>query len=113
MPRRYYSERLVRLPNLSVYYEPVAGAMEPVTREELGLRAGATVFWSAQSLYKYLPQYDAVFARIARAVPDSQFVFLRHFGGPTITGDRARAHRARLRGGRACAPRIIAFSSTG
>ncbi len=60
--------------------------MEPVTREELGLRASATVFWSAQSLYKYLPQYDAVFARIARAVPDSQFVFLRHFGGPTITG---------------------------
>jgi protein O-GlcNAc transferase len=81
----HYSEKLVRLPNLSVYYEPVAGGMEQVTREELGLRPGATVFWSAQSLYKYLPQYDEVFARIAGAVPDSQFVFLRHFGGPTIT----------------------------
>jgi len=91
----HYSEKLVRLANLSVYYEPVAGAMEPVTRDELGLRASATVFWSAQSLYKYLPQYDAVFARIARAVPDSQFVFLRHFGGPTITGTvRERIERA-------------------
>ena len=84
----------------------------PVTREELGLRAGATVFWSAQSLYKYLPQYDDVFARIARAVPDSQFVFLRHFGGPTITAHlRTSASSAPLRR-RACAPRIIACSST-
>ena len=55
---------------------------EPVTRAELGLRESATVFWSAQSLYKYLPQYDAVFARIARRAGDCQFVFLRHHGGP-------------------------------
>ena len=81
----YYTEKLVRLPNLSIHYEPVVGKIEPVTRAEFGLRDSATVFWSAQSLYKYLPQYDAVFPRIARAVPDSQFVFLRHFGGPAIT----------------------------
>ncbi len=81
----YYTEKLVRLPNLSIHYEPVVGKIEPVTRAEFGLRDSATVFWSAQSLYKYLPLYDAVFPRIARAVPDSQFVFLRHFGGPAIT----------------------------
>jgi predicted O-linked N-acetylglucosamine transferase (SPINDLY family) len=81
----YYTEKLVRLPNLSIFYEPVEGTPVVVTREELGLRPRSTVFWSAQSLYKYLPQYDDVFVRIARAVGDCQFVFLRHFGGAHIT----------------------------
>ena len=81
----YYSEKLVRLPNLSIYYEPVAAEPVSVTREELGLREQATVFWSAQSLYKYLPQHDEVFARIARAVGDCQFVFLRHFGASMVS----------------------------
>ncbi len=53
------------------------------------------MFWSAQSLYKYLPQYDDVFPRIARAAGDCQFVFLRHFGGPKITAIfRERIERA-------------------
>ncbi len=81
----YYTEKLVRLPNLSIYYEPVETEAVTVTREELGLRADATVFWSAQSLYKYLPQHDEVFARIAREVGNCQFVFLRHFGASKVT----------------------------
>ena len=91
----YYTEKLVRLPNLSIYYEPVAGEPVAVTRAELGLRPGATVFWSAQSLSKYLPQHDEVFVRIARAARDCQFVFLRHFGGANITRViRERLNRA-------------------
>ena len=91
----FYTEKLIRLPNLSIYYEPVETEMVSVTREELGLRPSATVFWSAQSLFKYLPQYDDVFVRIARAVGDCQFVFLRHFGAPRITAVvRARLERA-------------------
>jgi predicted O-linked N-acetylglucosamine transferase (SPINDLY family) len=81
----YYTEKLIRLPNLSIYYEQVEAEPVSVTREEMGLRPEATVFWSAQSLFKYLPQYDDVFVRIARAVGDCQFVFLRHFGAPKIT----------------------------
>ncbi len=91
----YYTEKLVRLPNLSIYYEPVENEPVSVTREELGLRPDAAVFWSAQSLYKYLPQYDEVFARIALAVGDCQFVFLRHFGAPRVTSIvRARLEHA-------------------
>jgi predicted O-linked N-acetylglucosamine transferase (SPINDLY family) len=90
-----YTEKLVRLPNLSIYYEPVEGEPVSVSREELGLRSGATVFWSAQSLYKYLPQYDDVFVRIAKAVGNCQFVFLRHFGVPRVTAiTRERLNRA-------------------
>jgi len=74
----HYSEELIRLPNLSVYYEPAAIDNVSVTREELGLSADATAFWCGQSLYKYLPQYDDVFARIAKQAGRCQFVFLRH-----------------------------------
>lgn len=80
----HYSEQLVRLPNLSIYYEPVATEPVIVNRAELGLREDAAVFWCGQSLYKYLPQFDCVFARIARAAPHCQFVFLRHSGAPLV-----------------------------
>jgi protein O-GlcNAc transferase len=42
------------------------------------MRPDAVVFWSGQSLYKYLPQHDFVFAKIAKAVGNCQFVFLIH-----------------------------------
>ena len=74
----HYSEKLVKLPNIAFHYEPLALAPETVTREELGLRPHSTAYWCAQSLFKYLPQYDEVFARIAREAGDCQFVFIRY-----------------------------------
>src|SRR5262249_52167250 len=71
----HYTERLVRLPNLSGHYEPLNLAPVTVTRAEHGLRPHATVFWCAHMMSKFLPQYDDVFARIARRVGDCQFVF--------------------------------------
>ncbi|MBI3704999.1 MAG: glycosyl transferase family 2, partial [Rhizobiales bacterium] len=63
---------------------PVATVRVGVCRGDLGLRVDAAVLWCGQSLYKYLPQFDGVFARIARAAPHCQFVFLRHSGGPLV-----------------------------
>ena len=83
--QEHYTETLIRLPNLSIYYEPVAVEPAPLTRAELGLRAGATVFWCCQVLFKYLPQFDAVFPRIALAAGDCQFVFLETLKGRYIT----------------------------
>jgi predicted O-linked N-acetylglucosamine transferase (SPINDLY family) len=80
----HYSEQVVRLPNLSIYYEPATAEAVTVTREELGLRADATAFWCGQSLFKYLPQYDHVFARIAKQVEHCQFVFLQHRDSPRV-----------------------------
>jgi protein O-GlcNAc transferase len=74
----HYTERLVRLPNLSIYYEPVATSPAAITRAELGMRPDAIVFWSGQSLYKYLPAHDFVFARIAKSAGNCQFVFIKH-----------------------------------
>ena len=76
----HYSERLVKLPNIAFHYEPLNLDTVIVNRQELGLRASATVYWCAQSLFKYLPQYDEVFPRIARQAGDCQFVFIRHPG---------------------------------
>ncbi|HZT24672.1 MAG TPA: tetratricopeptide repeat protein [Pseudolabrys sp.] len=80
----HYTEQLVRLPNISVFYEPVETPPVAITRQELKLRPSAAVFWCGQSLFKYLPQYDHVFARIAKAAGDCQFVFVRHTGGPPV-----------------------------
>ena len=80
----HYTEELVRLPNLSIYYETVATAPVTMTRAELHMRESASVFWCGQSLFKYLPQYDSVFARIAKQAGDCQFVFVRHTGGPPV-----------------------------
>jgi predicted O-linked N-acetylglucosamine transferase (SPINDLY family) len=91
----HYSERLIRLPNLSIYYEPADVAPVAINRAELGLRASAVVYWCCQSLPKYLPQYDEVFARIAAEVPGCQFAFIEFGGGRGVTElFRARLERA-------------------
>jgi protein O-GlcNAc transferase len=94
---QHYTERLIRLPNLSIYYEPLD--LKPVTmsREQLGLRPSSVVYWCGQSLFKYLPQFDEVFPRIARQAGDCQFVFLASHHGDGVT------ERMRERLGRAFA----------
>jgi predicted O-linked N-acetylglucosamine transferase (SPINDLY family) len=72
----HYTEKLVRLPNLSIFYEPFQIEAAQVNRAHLGLREDAVVYLCAQSLFKYLPQYDDVFPRIALEVGDCQFAFL-------------------------------------
>jgi protein O-GlcNAc transferase len=91
----HYSEQLIRLPNLSIYYEPSDVPPVGIERAQLGLRASAVVYWCCQSLPKYLPQFDEVFARIAAEVPDCQFTFIEFGGGRVVTAMfRARLDRA-------------------
>jgi predicted O-linked N-acetylglucosamine transferase (SPINDLY family) len=80
-----YNEELVRLPNLSVYYEPFEVTPAQMSRQELGLRPDAIAFWCGQSLFKYLPQHDDIYPRIAQAAPDCQFAFIDHPKGKAAT----------------------------
>jgi protein O-GlcNAc transferase len=82
---QHYTEKLIKLPNVGWHYEPPDLAAVAVSRADLGLRADAAAYWCAQSLFKYLPQHDEVFPRIAREVGDCQFVFIRHTE-PEVTG---------------------------
>jgi protein O-GlcNAc transferase len=77
----HYTERLVCLPNLSVYYEPPDPPASSLHRTDLGLSSTATVYWCGQSLYKYLPNFDQVFPRIAQQAGDCQFAFIRYWQG--------------------------------
>ena len=71
-----------------------AAAVRGDAGEELGLRPDATAYWCAQSLFKYLPQYDEVFPRIAREAGDCQFVFIRHIGQDVTELFQQRLERA-------------------
>ena len=91
----HYTEKLVRLPNLSIYYEPMDVEPARPERSELGLRPEATVYWCSQSLQKYLPQFDEIFPRIARDAGDCQFVFLETLlGRHVLSLFRQRLDRA-------------------
>jgi predicted O-linked N-acetylglucosamine transferase (SPINDLY family) len=75
--QEHYSEKLILLPNIGVSYpQPY---IPPVikTRSDLGLKDDAVIYLSCQAPFKYLPQYDFIFAEIARRVPQAKFVFLR------------------------------------
>jgi predicted O-linked N-acetylglucosamine transferase (SPINDLY family) len=74
---QYYSENLVRLPNLSFYYEPPTRAAVTVTRKDVGIRDDTFAYWCCQTNYKYLPQFDWVYPAIASQVPHAQFMFIQ------------------------------------
>jgi protein O-GlcNAc transferase len=81
----HYTEKLIRLPNLSIACEPSAIVPDPVTRAELGVSDDDTLYWCCQSLYKYLPRHDGVFAEIAARHAAARFLFIAYPGDPAVT----------------------------
>lgn len=82
---QHYTEKLVTLPGIaSCYPRPGLPAKIP-SRSGFGLPDDAVIYLSPQFLYKYLPQYDGLFPRIARQVPKAKFVFLAHHSSPHLT----------------------------
>lgn len=72
----HYSEQLVRLPNLGLFLEPPYASCQTLSRADFGIPADRVVYGSIQSLFKYLPQYDIIYPRIAKAHPEALFVFV-------------------------------------
>jgi predicted O-linked N-acetylglucosamine transferase (SPINDLY family) len=89
----YYSESLLRLPNLALYYQPPKLPVKPKSRQELGIPENKFVYLTTQSLFKYLPQHDDIYPRIAKAVPDAFFVFLSHQSEFTTSRFMSRLRR--------------------
>ncbi len=90
----HYTEKLVRLPNLGIAYVPPPIAASTVTRAALGLSPDAVAFWCCQHLPKYLPEFDSVFARIARQADTARFIFIASPRGEEVT-ERFRRRLAR------------------
>ena len=75
--QQYYCERLVRLPNLGVHYEPHRVPSSPADLAALGRHSGP-IFLCAGVPFKYAPQYDRIFVEIARRLGPCRFLFFQH-----------------------------------
>ena len=73
----HYSETLIRLPNIGVSYPKPYIPPRTKTRADYQLLEEAVLYLCCQAPFKYLPQYDYIFAEIARRVPQARFLFLR------------------------------------
>ena len=80
-----YTENVVRLPNLSIFYPPFKITPTPVSRSDIGVKESDTLFWCCQSIYKYLPQHDDIFPKIARSLPNAKFLFIQYGRGQYVT----------------------------
>jgi protein O-GlcNAc transferase len=81
----HYTEKLIRLPNMATYYEPVVTPQGANEGQQFPWPSTVPIFWCGQSLFKYLPQFDAVFPRIAREVGDCRFIFIAFPTGDYVT----------------------------
>ena len=91
----HYTERLIRLPNLSIHYEPLPDHTDHtgrITRSALGLADDAVVYVCCQSLFKYHPRDDRVLVAIAGRVAAARFLFI----GDPRSDPNARRLLARL-----------------
>ncbi|MCC5636095.1 glycosyl transferase family 1 [Nostoc sp. CHAB 5844] len=75
--QEHYSEKLIRLPNIGVSYPKPYIPPIIKTRSDFQLSDDAVIYLCCQAPFKYLPQYDFIFAEIASRVPQAKFVFLR------------------------------------
>jgi protein O-GlcNAc transferase len=89
----HYTEHLIRLPNLSIYYTPLDIPEISVSRNDFGIREKSIAYLCCQNLCKYLPQYDEIYPRIAKKVKNCQFVFITFKRSESIT----EAFRSRVK----------------
>lgn len=72
----HYTEALVRLPGSSLCVEEPRFDGVQWRLTEVGVPEDAFVFLSLQSLFKYLPEHDGLYAEVLGACPGSWLVFL-------------------------------------
>jgi len=76
-----YREKLVRLPGLGVFYEPLNAAEEKIDLGRLGLPSDRPLLLCPGLPFKYAARDDVVWAQIAKRAPDARLVFFDT--GPT------------------------------
>lgn len=78
----YYSEKLVRLPNLGCYYS--ARNVTPTTPDLLALEIDAAlpILICPGTPFKYAPEHDQVLVSIAQKLTKCQFIFFKSPGEP-------------------------------
>lgn len=86
----HYTEKLLRLPQLSIHYRPVPQAEGGMSRADYGLGDKDVIYICCQTPYKYRPVEDDVPARIAEKVPNARFLFIGEPQAPVTAVLRER-----------------------
>src|SRR5580658_9411849 len=74
------------VPARQIFEQGLAAPIENRVFRHAELGPGDAIFyWCCQALFKYLPRWDWVFPRIAAAVPDACFVFVKYARGDAVT----------------------------
>jgi predicted O-linked N-acetylglucosamine transferase (SPINDLY family) len=88
-----YSEKLVTLPNIGCYYEPLPITREPLSLDELGLPDDEPLFICPGTPFKYAPRHDWIYPAIAQDLETCRFIF---FTNTLETLSRRLMHRLRI-----------------
>ena len=97
---QHYTETLIRLKNLPIYYYRPELPRPARSRADFGLAAEAHVYACPQSLFKLHPEFDAVLGGILRGDPRGTLLLSWGLGAavgtaaaPTLRGHAARCRR--------------------
>jgi len=74
--QEHYSETLIRLATVPTFFKAPSAAPSPPARADLGLPADARLYFCAQNLIKYHPDFDAVLGEILRRDPQGLLVLI-------------------------------------
>jgi predicted O-linked N-acetylglucosamine transferase (SPINDLY family) len=73
---QFYTEKLIRLPRLSVCYDRPLPPNPSASREQFGLKQEEHLYACPQTLFKFHPRFDPILAEILRKDPRSRLVLL-------------------------------------
>ncbi len=90
----HYSERLVRLPNLGVYYQPYGVAAASCDRVALGIASDRPLLICPGTPFKYDPRDDQVLVEIAQRLGACTFAFFTYERPSLSERLRTRLERA-------------------
>jgi predicted O-linked N-acetylglucosamine transferase (SPINDLY family) len=75
---KYYTEQLIKLPNLGSYYKPSTVIPTYTDHEKFSIKADHPVLICPGTPFKYQPRHDYIFVEIAKQLGACQFVFFTY-----------------------------------
>ena len=88
----HYTEKLIKLPGLSIEFDAPQLPTKPYSRTELGLPEDRVLLLSCQTLYKLLPRYDEAYIEVLKASPEADLVFIANPSRYITAQFQARLH---------------------
>jgi protein O-GlcNAc transferase len=80
----HYTETLIRLSTVPTFFRRPSPAAAPPTRRDLGLPDDARLYFCAQNVIKYHPDFDAVLGAILRRDPRGLLVLINSSKAPQL-----------------------------